>query len=282
MAERLARFRSNHDDLRKTLVTEPRSSEVVVGGILCQPVDPSAAAGIIFFNNVGFIGMCVHGTIGLIVTLAYLRRIGVGEHVIETPVGRVTATLHPSGEVSVLNVPSRRAAANVPVDVSRYGTVYGDVAWAGNWFFLVKDNPLELSMKNIAALTDFTWAIRGALNKNGICGADGHEIDHIELHGPSIIPGVHSKNFVLCPGKEYDRSPCGTGTSAKLACLYADGKLKPGDLWRQEGIVGSIFEGRVHIKDGEIYPEITGSAFVTGETDVIIDPHDPFRHGRAK
>jgi 4-hydroxyproline epimerase len=165
------------------------------------------------------------------------------------------------------------------VEVPGYGAVHGDVAWAGNWFFLVKDNPLELSMNNIAALTEFTWAIRGALKENQILGSDGQEIDHIELYGPSILPGVNSKNFVLCPGKEYDRSPCGTGTSAKLACLYAEGKLKPGEIWRQESIVGSVFEGRVHIENGQIYPEITGSAFVTSEADVIIDPQDPFRYG---
>jgi 4-hydroxyproline epimerase len=281
MAERLERFRSNHDDLRRALVTEPRGFEVIVGGILCQPVDPSAAAGIIYFNNVGYLGMCVHGTIGLIVTLAYMKKIGVGKHVIETPVGLVTATLHESGDVSVLNVASRRTASHVAVEVPGYGVVRGDVAWSGNWFFLVKENALELSMKNIAALTDFTWEIRGALNEKKIFGSDGHEIDHIEVYGPSTIPGVHSKNFVMCPGKEYDRSPCGTGTSAKLACLYADGKLKPGEIWRQESIVGSVFEGRVHIKDGEIYPEITGSAFITAEADMIIDPRDPFRYGLA-
>lgn len=279
MADRLDRFRSNYDHLRRALVTEPRGSEVMVGGILCQPVEASAAAGIIYFNNVGYIGMCVHGTIGLVVTLAHMQKISVGQHVIETPVGLVTATLHESGEVSVRNVASRRTASDVAVEVPGYGTVHGDVAWAGNWFFLVKENPLELNMKNITALTDFTWAIRGALNQNKIFGSDGHEIDHIELYGPSAIPGVNGKNFVLCPGKEYDRSPCGTGTSAKLACLYADGKLKPGEIWRQESIVGSIFEGTVHIHNGEIYPEITGSAFVTAEADVILDPQDPFRYG---
>jgi len=279
MAERRERFQSSHDFLRKALVTEPRGSGVIVGGILCKPVHASAAAGVIFFNNVGYLGMCVHGTIGLVTTLAYMGKIGPGEHCFETPVGLVTATLHESGEVSVVNVPSRRCASNVAVEVPGYGAVHGDVAWAGNWFFLVKDNPLELSMSNIAALTDFTWAIRRALDQNEIFGSDGQKIDHIEVYGPSTIPDVHSKNFVLCPGKEYDRSPCGTGTSAKLACLYAEGKLKPGEIWRQESIVGSVFEGRVHITNGQIYPEISGSAFVTLEADVIIDPQDPFRYG---
>jgi 4-hydroxyproline epimerase len=279
MADRRGRFQASHDFLRKALVTEPRGSAATVGGILCDPVQASSATGIIFFNNVGYLGMCVHGTIGLVTTLAYMGKIGVGEHRFETPVGLVTATLHKSGEVSVVNVPSRRCASNVAVEVPGYGLVHGDVAWAGNWFFLVNDNPLELSVSNIAALTDFTWAIRGALNENEILGSDGQEIDHIELYGASALAGVHSKNFVLCPGKEYDRSPCGTGTSAKLACLYAEGKLKPGDIWRQESIVGSVFEGTVHIKNGQIYPEITGSAFVTSEADVVIDPQDPFRYG---
>ena len=225
LSRRLERFRSQHDCFRSAVVNEPRGSDVMVGALLCDAEDDSCAAGVIFFNNVGYLGMCGHGTIGLIASLSYLGRIGPGEHRIETPVGTVSAILHESGKVTVNNVESYRSAANVEVEVPGYGEVCGDVAWGGNWFFLVHDHGVELMLKNVEELTTFTWAIRQALRRNGITGASGEEIDHIELFGPSSLPGVDSRNFVLCPGKAYDRSPCGTGTSAKLACLYADGKI---------------------------------------------------------
>ena len=279
MTARLDEFRRHYDHLRHALVNEPRGSEVIVGALVTAAVNQGSVAGVIYFNNVGYLGMCVHGTIGLIVTLSYLGRISIGEHKIDTPVGTVTATLHDTGEVTVANVPSRRTASRVGIHVPGYGTVRGDIAWGGNWFFLVNDHPFELSPANIDELTQFTWAIRQALEKNGVRGTDGAEIDHIELFSPSTFPGIDSKNFVLCPGKAYDRSPCGTGTSAKLACLYADGKLQPGDVWRQESIVGSIFEGQIRIEDGEVIPVVKGSAFITCESDFIFDPRDPFRYG---
>jgi 4-hydroxyproline epimerase len=235
--------------------------------------------------------MCGHGTIGLVATLAYMMQIVPGRHRIETPVGVVSAILHEGGEVTVNNVASYRSAANVEVEVPGYGTVYGDVAWGGNWFFLVRDydrdyardhggdHNLELTLHNVDQLTAFTWAIRQALRANGITGDDCKEIDHVELFGDSQIPGVDSKNFVLCPGKAYDRSPCGTGTSAKLACLYADGKIKEGQTWRQESIVGSVFEGSVSVREGKVYPSIKGSAFVNAEAELVLDPRDPLCMG---
>jgi 4-hydroxyproline epimerase len=279
LAQRLERFRNEHDCFRSAVVNEPRGSDVMVGGLLCEPTDPSCAAGVIFFNNVGYLGMCGHGTIGLVATLAYMKRIAPGEHKIETPVGIVTAILHDSGEVTVNNVASYRSAANVAVDVPGHGKIHGDVAWGGNWFFLVREHEMELTLPNLDRLTSFTWAIRQALGKNGITGDDGKEIDHVELYAPSLIAGVDSKNFVLCPGKAYDRSPCGTGTSAKLACLYADGKIREGQIWKQESIVGSIFEGSVRIRDGKIFPSIKGSAFVNAEAELVLDPRDPLCMG---
>ena len=279
MAQRLQRFCSQHDSFRSAVVNVPRGSDVVVGALLCEPLNPNCAAGVIFFNNVGYLGMCGHGTIGLIVTLSHMGRIEAGEHRIETPVGIVTATLHESGEVTVSNVACHRKAARVPVHVPGFGEVCGDVAWGGNWFFLIEDHGFQLTLKNVEQLTTFTWAVRQALRESGITGDDGREIDHIELFGPSQIRGVNSKNFVLCPGKAYDRSPCGTGTSAKLACLYADGKLREGEVWRQESIVGSIFEGSVQIRDGKLYPNIRGSAFVNAEAELLLDPRDPFFDG---
>jgi 4-hydroxyproline epimerase len=234
---------------------------------------------VIFFNNVGYLGMCGHGSIGLAATLAHLGRIQPGEHRIDTPVGVVTARLHPSGAVSIRNVASYRHAKAQTFDVPGWGKVTGDVAWGGNWFFLVNDHSQELALENVETLVNFTWAIREALQEQGITGDKGQEIDHIELFGPPTNPNAHSRNFVLCPGKAYDRSPCGTGTSAKLACLFADRKIKPGQVWRQESIVGSMFEGTVEEIDGVAYPTITGDAFITAETTLLFDSRDPFRMG---
>ena len=277
MATRLAHLRDQHDWLRAATVNEPRGSEVIVGALLCEPVNPACAAGIIFFNNVGYLGMCGHGTIGLIVTLAHLGRIGPGTHRIETPVGEVTAILHPEGDVTVGNVVSYRLAKRVPVSVPGYGLLHGDIAWGGNWFFLVDDHGLAVQLDNLEALNACARAIRGALTRAGIAGADGHEIDHIELFGPS--EKGDSRNFVLCPGGAYDRSPCGTGTCAKLACLAADHKLAPGQVFRQESIVGSLFEGYYTAEANGIRPTIRGSAYITAEATLLLDPRDPFRHG---
>ena len=279
LSERLERFRNQHDCFRSAVVNEPRGSDVMVGALLCDPVDPACAAGVIFFNNVGYLGMCGHGTIGLVVTLAYLGRIAPGEHLIETPVGKVSAVLHESGEVTVNNVASYRLTANVEVEVPGYGKVKGDIAWGGNWFYLVHDQPVEVTLNNIEGLTNFTWAIRNALRGNCITGAGGQEIDHIELFSPPRTAEADGRNFVLCPGKAYDRSPCGTGTSAKLACLYADGKIREGQIWRQESIIGSVFEGTVKVRDGKVYPTIKGSAFINAEAELLFDPRDPFCMG---
>jgi 4-hydroxyproline epimerase len=251
----------------------------MVGALLCDPVDRDSLAGVIFFNNVGYLGMCGHGTIGVVATLAHLGRMEIGSYNMETPVGTVQVTFNEDGEITVGNVTSYRSAANVSVNVPAHGCVRGDVAWGGNWFFLVNDHREQLTLSNLERLTDFTWAIRQALREAGITGDDGREIDHVELFGPSQTPGVNSKNFVLCPGKAYDRSPCGTGTSAKLACLYADGKIREGEIWRQESIVGSVFEGSISVRDGKVYPSIRGAAFLSAESDLVLDPRDPFCMG---
>jgi 4-hydroxyproline epimerase len=282
MASRLDVFRQKFDTFRSAVVNEPRGSDAVVGALLCEPEDRACAAGIIFFNNVGYLGMCGHGTIGLLVTLAYLKNLQAGLHHIETPVGKVSARLHADGKVTVENVPSYRTAANVSVEVPGYGKFTGDVAWGGNWFFLMQNHGMEITFANIDPLTEFAWAVRQQLHNQKINGNNGAEIDHIELFGPAQISGANSKNFILCPGKSYDRSPCGTGTSAKMACLYADGKLRSGEIWRQESIVGSIFEGSIAERGGQLYPSITGSAFVNADSQLILDPQDPFCFGIRK
>ena len=279
LAERLDRFRTQHDHFRSAVVNEPRGSDALVGALLCTPLDETCVTGVIFFNNVAYLGMCGHGTIGVVATLAWLNRIRPGTHRIETPVGIVTARLYDNGEVEIENVPSYRHLAKITVDVPNFGPVTGDVAWGGNWFFLVNDHDQQLTLDNLESLTIFTSKIREALTREGITGADGHEIDHVELFVPSQLDGVNSRNFVLCPGKAYDRSPCGTGTSAKLACLFADGKLSEGEVWRQESIVGTIFEGTVSVAGDKVLPHIKGTAFITAESDLILDPRDPFCMG---
>ncbi|HXQ97723.1 MAG TPA: proline racemase family protein [Candidatus Limnocylindrales bacterium] len=279
LAGRLAKFRDDHDAWRSALVNEPRGSDVMVGALLCKPHDPSCAAGVIFFNNTGYLGMCGHGTIGLMVTLARLGRIKPGTHRIETPVGVVEARLHDGGTVTVRNIPCYRYSKDSAVTIEDLGIFTGDVAWGGNWFFIMHRHKFDISLRNVDQLTDFAWCVRHQLPLQGITGAEGAEVDHIELSGPAQKPYADSKNFVLCPGKMYDRSPCGTGTSAKLACLYEDGKLKEGQIYRQEGILGSVFEGNVEIRDGKIIPSIQGSAYITGEADLNLDPQDPFCYG---
>jgi 4-hydroxyproline epimerase len=274
VGSRLKRFREQHDRFRSAVVNEPRGSEVLVGALLIEPTDRSCVAGVIFFNNVGCLGMCGHGMIGVVVTLAHLGRLAVGRHRIETAVGVVTTTLQADGTVSVDNVPSYRKARSVTVSLLSGVKVTGDVAWGGNWFYLVEDHGQELSLARVDQLTEFAWAARLAINAQGF-----PEVDHVELFGPPTTPGTHSRNFVLCPGKAYDRSPCGTGTSAKLACLAADGRLGEGEPWIQEGILGSTFIGRFRREADRIIPTITGAAFVNGESTLLLDETDPFCWG---
>jgi 4-hydroxyproline epimerase len=279
MASRRTAMRQTADWLRTSLVTEPRGSEWMVGAVLQTPVSPSAAAGVIFFNNAGYLNMCGHGLIGLVATLAHLGRIGPGRHRIETPVGDVTAELHASGQVSVENVRSFRRVKDAVVDVPEIGRIVGDIAWGGNWFFLINSDR-RLALADVEELTHYTLRVKCALCEQKITGDDGAEIDHIELVGaPSNAAVADARNFVLCPGGQYDRSPCGTGTSAKLACLAADGKLAPGQIWRQESIVGSVFEGRYRNTEGGVIPTITGRAFINGDVRLVTDPSDPFRFG---
>ena len=305
MAERRALLAAQHDAWRATTVLEPRGNDVIVGALLCEPVDPANAAGVVFFNNTGYLGMCGHGTIGLVASLAHMGRIQPGVHGIETPVGTVSTTLHEDGSVSVRNVPAFRLHHRLAVDVPGYGTVIGDVAWGGNWFFLVTEHSQRVTSDNLQALTQFTTAIQQALEAQGHRGSDGGVIDHVEVFandeqtfaaGPpqgerapsggsaahavaSVGATYHSRNFVLCPGGAYDRSPCGTGTSAKLACLAADGKLQPGQVWRQASIIGSVFEASYEREGDKIVPTLRGRAHMSAEATLLIEADDPFGWG---
>lgn len=279
LAERRVLLGGQFDRWRAACVCEPRGSDTVVGALLTPPIDPECCAGVIFFNNVGTLGMCGHGTIGLVRTLAHLGRIAPGVHRIETPVGVVGVTLHEDLRVSFDNVESWRHAADVKVDVPGYGSVRGDVAWGGNWFFLAEASPVPIEFGQVRALTAYTEAIRHALEAQGVTGANGAQIDHVEVNVHLDGGAADARNFVLCPGLAYDRSPCGTGTSAKLACLAADGKLAPDRNWRQMGILGSAFDACYVRGTRGVLPRITGSAWITGEATLMLDPDDPFAWG---
>lgn len=277
IAEQLEHLRTHHDQWRRACLLEPRGNDVLVGALYCAPVTPGATCGVIFFNNAGYLGMCGHGTLGLVASLHYLGLIAPGVHTIDTPVGPVAATLHEDGNVTLRNVPAYRYRQQVAVQVPGHGTVLGDIAWGGNWFFLVSDHGQALQMDNVEALTDYTWAMLKALEAQGIQGADGALIDHIELFADD--DHADSRNFVMCPGKAYDRSPCGTGTSAKLACLAADGKLSAGDTWVQASITGSQFQGHYEWDGERVRPFITGRAYMTADSTLLIDEQDPFAWG---
>lgn len=279
LEERVRALRGQHDRFRAAVCTEPRASDVMVGALLMPPVNAGSVASVIFFNNVSYLGMCGHGTIGVIATLHYLQRIAPGVHRLDTPVGTVTCTLHADGRVSLDNVTSYRFLADVRVDVPGYGSVVGDVAWGGNWFFLTDAGGRRIERDNIGELTAYAAAIRAALARHAVTGRDAAEVDHIELFGPASSPSLNSRSFVLCPGIEYDRSPCGTGTSAKLACLAASGKLAEGAVWRQESVIGSVFDAQYRFTDGGIIPCITGQAYVCGDGLLLLDPSDPFQWG---
>ncbi len=280
LAEQAQIFQRDFDAFRSAVVNEPRGSDVVVGALLTAPANPGSSAGVIFFNNVGPLGMCGHGTIGLVATLVHLGRMKPGDHHIDTPVGTVMARLHEDGQVSVTNVPSWRKEKAAQVTVPGLGTVTGDVSWAGNWFFLVTDvsdiKLPALQLEHIEQLTAYAWEVRQAVNAQGY-----PEIDHVEFFGPPQDPAHHSRNFVLCPGKAYDRSPCGTGTSAKIACLAADGKLAPGEVWHQESVIGSVLSGTYVALGDQILPTVTGRAWVNAEATLLLDPEDPFCYGMA-
>ncbi len=278
LSERLERFREQFDHVRVAVVCEPRGSDVIVGALLCEPHAPDCVAGVIFFNNVSYLGMCGHGMMGMVASLAYLKRLSAGRHRIDTPVGVIEAELDDDGSITIDNVASYRSRRGVSVDVPGHGAVTGDVAWGGNWFFLAGGHGQELRAENVEALCAYATAVRAALEAKGITGDGGALIDHIELYAPSRT-GADCQNFVLCPGKAYDRSPCGTGTSAKLACLAADGDLAEGVAWRQESVIGSVFEASYRWDGERIRPRIRGRAWVNAQATLLFDETDPFVWG---
>jgi 4-hydroxyproline epimerase len=279
MAERREHLRRHQDHLRRAVVGEPRGHEAVVGALLTPPVEAGSHAGVIFFDNEGCLGMCGHGSIGVVRTLAELGRLAAGALRLDTPVGRVGAELNADGSVTLRNVPAYCHARDVSLEVPGLGPLTGDVAWGGNWFFLTELPGEPLALANRARLTRATLEILRALRKGGVRGAAGAEIDHVELFGPPQRADADSRNFVMCPSGAYDRSPCGTGTSAKLAALHARGALALGQPWRQESVTGGLFTGWLAEEQGQLIPHIRGRAFLTGRSTLLFDPRDPLRAG---
>jgi len=279
LSERLAKLRNSHDRFRSVVVGEPRGSDALVGALLCQPTDPSCQTGVIFFDSAGYLGMCGHGVIGVVATLEYQGLIkNRGSFRIETPVGIVEAELHASGDVSVQNVTSFRHKKNVTVSLD--GTKFtGDIAWGGNWFFLVNEHQEELSIARVDRLTEVSRTLRQQLKRDRITGPNGEVIEVIALFGPPERRDARSRNFVQRFGKAYGRSPCGTSMSAKLACLFEDGQIAEGEIWRQESIVGTVFDGSIKVVEGAVQPVVRGNAYVTAEATLIIDDRDPLSWG---
>jgi proline racemase len=279
MADRRDDLKKHADHLRRAVVNEPRGHDAVVGALLTPPVNPGSATGVIFFNNVGYLGMCGHGTIGVVKTLSHLGRLESGEVRIDTPVGTVSATLEADGAVTIENVPAFSHAKDVSIDVRGVGRVTGDIAYGGNWFFLTELPAFPLELRYLEELMKVTKSIMQALKARGITGANKAEVDHVELSGPPSSANADGRNFVLCPGAQYDRSPCGTGTSAKMAILHERGLLPLEQRWRQEGVTGSLFTGWLTRRAEGLIPHIRGRAFITGKTELHFDPADPFQSG---
>ena len=280
LSERAQLLADNHKRFYQSVILEPRGQTAMVGALLVAPVDPDCVTGVIYFDANAVLGMCGHGTVGLVVTLAHLGRIGIGSHKIETPVGIIEAHLSDHNTVSITNIESRRTRKAVEVEVEELGVVTGDVAYGGNWFFIVEPSPIPIGVGNIRALTDAAIAIRSATIAQGVVGDNGQLMDHVIFQGPSSDDKIHSRNFVLCPDDAYDRSPCGTGSSARLACLAADSRLEPGQEITQESVIGSSYRlSYQKSPTGGVIPKIVGRAHIMAESTLFFHKDDPFKNG---
>lgn len=271
LAERRADLVANHLHIARLIVAEPRGNEAMVAALLVEPEDPGSSAGVIFFDGEAALGMCGHGTIGLVETLRWMGEIDGQQVSVETPVGVVVADLNADGTISITNVVSRRIAKAVELEVPGIGPVVGDVAYGGNTFFLVTTPAMDLD-RPIRELLASAEAIEAQVHAAGFT-----DVDHVELFGRPNHPDANSRSFVLCPSGTYDRSPCGTGTSAKVACLAADGLLEEGEVWIQESITGSIFSAEFTWSDRskrEVAPRITGSASVIARGELLMSAEE--------
>lgn len=280
LSKRAQILATQHKQFYHSVILEPRGQTAMVGALLVEPVDPDCVTGVIYFDSEAVLGMCGHGTIGLAVTLAHLGRIDIGTHKIETPVGVIEVCLTDQNTATVTNVESRRTDHAAQVEVDGLGTITGDVAYGGNWFYIIDPSPIAITVENIRTLTDAAIAIRTATIAQRIGGDAGQPVDHVVFQEPSPEDGIHSRNFVLCPDNAYDRSPCGTASSARLACLAADELLLPDQDIVQKSIIGSPYRLSYQTgSNGGVIPKITGQAFVMAESTLLFHENDPFKKG---
>jgi 4-hydroxyproline epimerase len=272
--DRVAAIERDFEALYRPLLLEPRAYEAMVGAWMGSPTAEGCIADVVYFNPAGVLGMCGHGTIGVAATLAQTGKLSPGDYRFNTPAGIVGVKIVDPATVQIENIPSYRIAASARLEVEGYGGVVGDVAYGGNHFFLVKNSPIPVISDRMDELGSFTKAVMAAARAQGY-----PDVNHVEVFGPPEREDADSKNYVLCPGGEYDRSPCGTGTSAKLACLAADGKLAPGEVWTQESIIGTAFRAWYRADGDHTRPTIEGRAYITGEATLQFNDDDPLREG---
>ena len=277
--DRRDQFRDRCDHVRSALVGDPRGTTAMVGVILVPPADPTCRFGAFYVNRVGYLDMCGHATIGLAVTLGARGIIEPGDFRLESPAGVVGVTWHGGGEAAFECVPPRRIAQNLALACDDGSQVTGDVATSGLWFYLCRDHGILVEPTAIPALTARAWSIRRALEARGISGDGGEVIDHVVLLGPPRDPGNDGRAFVLCPDGAFDRSPCGTGTSALVGCLFEDGILTAGRTWRQESVLGGVYEASIRRERDILVPTVRGRAWLTAETTLHFAGDDPYRTG---
>ncbi|MCX7884843.1 MAG: proline racemase [Caloramator sp.] len=298
MPEKKAYLEKNLDHIRTAIMHEPRGHKDMFGSIITQPTKEEADLGIIFMDGGGYLNMCGHGSIGALTVAVELGMVPVKEPytdvVLEAPAGLVKGKVKvedgKAKEVSIVNVPSFLYKQDVEVDVPEVGKLTIDISFGGSFFALVKssDIAIDICTSNAQKLCDVGMKILKAVNEQVKVQHPVLEhiksVDLVEIYGPAKNPKATLQNVVVFGQGQVDRSPCGTGTSAKLATLYAKGQLKINEEFIYESITGTMFKGRVleETKVGDykaIIPEITGSAYITGFNQFIIDPEDPLKYG---
>ncbi|MFW6692287.1 proline racemase family protein [Streptomyces sp. MAR4 CNX-425] len=298
MAERRAYFAEHLDDVRRLLVNEPRGHAAMSGAILQPPTRPDADYGVLYIEVSGLLPMCGHGTIGVATVLVETGMVPVTEPVtrvrLDTPAGPVTAEVAVSGgraeSVTFRNVPSFALELDAAVEVPGLGRVTYDMAYGGNFYAILPADSLGIPFAKAEKqrMLDVGLAIMAAVNEQrrpvhpadpGIAGCK-----HVQLTAPPAGGGADARNAMVIHPGWFDRSPCGTGTSARMAQLYARGELALGADFVNESLLGTLFTGRLEEETavGGVraqIPAVTGRAWITGMGQYLLDPEDPFPAG---
>ena len=297
MPEKKQWLAENRDDLRKSLMWEPRGHKDMLGALITPPVSKDADFGVIFMDGDGYLDMCGHGSVGVVTVvletgMVPMKDSGEQTVVMDTPAGLITARAimeHGKAKsVSFQNVPSFYYSS-LTVKVPGLGEIPVDISYGGNYFALVNVNRLNmpLEVENIKDLTEIGLTIRDLVNQQAEIihpgtGAKG-SVDLTEIYDESSAPAV-TKNIVIFGAGQVDRSPCGTGTCAKMAVLNKKNKLSPNEIYRHKSIIGTEFQGKIleetTVGDYKaIIPEITARAYITGIQQFVMDADDPFKYG---